>query len=137
MTDRLGAPGSYFFTCLLSKLKNYETFECPLLGNTLISKTFHKMKYENRRLEWNAELSCCTLEYKGISLVCSFAQANELYKFNESDVIPFRDNKVLVTLEKYRLIKRDGENYILNPKFKSKTDVLDIKSKTSSTKKVK
>ena len=100
-------------------------------------ESFHKMKYENQRLEWNVELSCCTLEYKGISLICSFEQANELYKFNETDMIPFRDNKVLVTLEKYRLIKRDGENYILNSKFKSKTEVLDIKSKTSSTKKVK
>ena len=100
-------------------------------------ESFHKMKYENRHLEWNVELSCCTLEYKGIYLVCSFAQADELYKFNETDAIPFSDNKVLVTLEKYKLIKRDGENYILNPKFKSKTGVLDIKSRTSSTKKVK
>ena len=98
---------------------------------------FHKIKYENRRLEWNIELSCCTLEYKGILLICSFAQADELYKFNETDAIPFRDSKVLVTLEKFKLIKRDGENYVLNPKFKSKTDVLDIKSRTTSTKKVK
>ena len=38
MTDRLGAPGSYFFTCLLSKLKSYETFESLFLGNHLIFK---------------------------------------------------------------------------------------------------
>lgn len=100
-------------------------------------ESFHKLKYENRRLEWNIELSCCTLKYKDISLICSFAQANELYKFNETDTIPYKECKVLITLEKYKLIKRDGENYILNPKFKSKSDVLDIKSRTCSTKKVK
>ena len=99
-------------------------------------ESFHKLKYENRRLDWNIELSCCTLGYKGISLICSFEQANELYKFNETDKIPFTQSKVLVTLEKYKLIKRDGENYILNPKFKSKKDVLDIKSRTCSTKKM-
>ena len=93
-------------------------------------ESFHKLKYESRRLDWNIELSCCTLVYQGISLICSFEQANELYKFNETDKIPFTQSKVLVTLEKYKLIKRDGENYILNPKFKSKTDVLDIKSRT-------
>ena len=46
MTDRLGAPGSYFFTCLLSKFlkKGMKLLNAISLETILFSKALHILK---------------------------------------------------------------------------------------------
>lgn len=98
--------------------------------------TFYNCKYENKKLDWNHQLSTCTLDYntkdKDYEIECSLSLANILYEFNANDYIEFngtyskRDFEILCH---YRLIKRGEDNmFKLNKKFNLKSDKLVIKN---------
>jgi hypothetical protein len=104
--------------------------------------TFYNCKYENKKLDWNHQLSTCTLDYftkdNELEIECSLILANILYEFNTQDYIEFngtyskRDFEILCH---YRLIKRgDGNIFNLNKKFNLKSDKLVIKNNVTHKK---
>jgi len=99
--------------------------------------TFYNCKYENKKLDWNHQLSTCTLDYftknKDYEIECALNLATILYEFNTQDIIELNDSyskKDLEILCHYRLIKRCEEDntFKLNKKFNLKSDTLVIKN---------
>ena len=98
--------------------------------------TFYNCKYENKKLDWNNQLSTCTLDYftkdNNYEIECSLRLANILYEFNNKDNLELNDSyskKDLEILFHYRLIKRCEDNtFKLNKKFNIKSNKLVIKN---------
>jgi len=99
--------------------------------------TFYNCKYENKKLDWNHQLSTCTLDYftknKDYEIECALNLATILYEFNAQDIIELNDTyskKDVEILCHYRLIKRCEEDntFKLNKKFNLKSDILVIKT---------
>ena len=105
--------------------------------------TFYNCKYENKTLDWNHQLSSCTLDYitknKGYEIECSLSLANILYEFNTTDYLELNDSyskRDFEILCHYRLIKRCEEDntFTLNKKFNLKSNTLVIKNNVTHKK---
>jgi hypothetical protein len=104
--------------------------------------TFYTCKYENKKLDWNHQLSICTLDYitkdNDYEIECALSLANILYEFNTQDYLELTDSyskRDFEILCHYRLIKQDEDNvFKLNRKFNIKSDKLIIKNNVSNKK---
>jgi hypothetical protein len=98
--------------------------------------TFYNCKFENKKLDWNHQLSSCTLNYinnnKEYEIECPLNIANILYEFNDTNILSFNESssKDFDILCQYKLIKKDSSNnhYVINERFNYKGSKITIKN---------
>ena len=106
--------------------------------------TFYNCKFENKKLDWNHQLSTCSLTYDvfktgtDVEIVCSLSLANILCEFNIQDYLELhsvyskRDFEILCH---YKLIIKSVDNrFILNDMFNPKGHKLNIKNNVTNKK---
>ena len=104
--------------------------------------TFYNCKFENKKLDWNHQLSSCSLKYvtknKEYEIECSLSLANILYEFNTQDYLELNSTyskRDLEILCHHKLIKGSEDDvFKLNRKFNIKSDKLIIKNNVTNKK---